>query len=153
MGRKRSGLRICISRRSGRSSNGSGYLDHLVSANIATQALGTLSAPVTISPDGTAITADGPDAYPVDQIWYGAWQIFVPSPLKAAPIPMATQTFTTDYQTTLTEPAGTLTQYAEFNTGVSAVLVKGPHYASAFVLNADGSFSYTPKPGYISARH
>jgi len=131
--------------------NGGGYLDHLVSANIATQALGTLSAPVTISPDGTAITADGPDAYPVDQIWYGAWQIFVPSPLKTAPIPLATQTYTTDYQTTLAEPAGTLTQYAEFGTGVSAVLVKGPHYASAFVLNADGSFSYTPKAGYISA--
>ena len=85
-----------------------------------------------------------------DQIWYGVWQIFVPSPLKTAAIPPATQTFTTDYQTTLTEPAGTLTQYAEFNTGVSAILVKGPHYASAFVLNADGSFSYTPKPGYIS---
>ena len=131
--------------------NGSGYLDHLVSANVATQALGTLSAPVTISPDGTAITANGPDAYPVDQIWYGAWQIFVASPLKVAPIPMGTQTFTTDYQTTLPEPAGTLTQYAEFSTGVSAVLVKGPHYASSFVLNADGSFSYTPKPGYISA--
>ena len=131
--------------------DGSGYLDHLVTANIATQALGTLSGPVTISPDGTAITADGPDAYPVDQIWYGAWQISVPSPLKAAPIPIATQTLTTDYQTTLTEPTGTLTQYAEFNTGVSAVLVKGPHYASAFALNADGSFSYTPKPGYISA--
>jgi hypothetical protein len=70
--------------------------------------------------------------------------------LEAAPIPTGTQTFTTDYQTAFTEPAGTLTQYAEFNTGASAVLVKGPHYASAFVLNADGSFSYTPKPGYIS---
>jgi hypothetical protein len=130
--------------------NGGGYLDHLVSANISTQALGTLTGPVTISPDGTAVTASGPDAYPVDQIWYGVWQIFVPSPLKAAPIPTVTQTFTTDYQTTLTEPAGTLTQYADFNTGVSATLVKGPHYASSFTLNADGSFSYTPKPGYIS---
>ncbi|SPE55058.1 exported hypothetical protein [Verrucomicrobia bacterium] len=130
--------------------NGSGYLDHLVSANITPQALATLVGPVTISPDGTAITASGPDAYPVDQIWYGVWQIFLPSPLKTAPIPIATQSFTTDYQTTLTEPAGTLTQYAEFNVGVSAVLVKGPHYASSFVLNADGSFSYTPKPGYIS---
>ena len=130
--------------------NGSGYLDHLVSANIATQALGTLSAPVTISPDGTVITASGPDAYPVDQIWYGVWQISLPSPLKTAPIPTATQSFATDYQTTLTEPAGTLTQFADFNTGVSAILVKGPHYASAFVLNTDGSFSYTPKPGYIS---
>lgn len=123
----------------------------MVSASITTQALGTLSDPVTISPDGTTITANGPEAYPVDQIWYGAWQIFLPSPLKVAPIPMVTQTFTTDYQTILTEPSGTLTQYAEFNTGVSAVLVIGPHYASSFVLNPDGSFSYTPDPGYISA--
>jgi probable HAF family extracellular repeat protein len=130
--------------------NGEGYLDHLLSANGTTQALGTIEGPVTISPDGSAITALGPDAYPTDQIWYGTWQILVPAPLKTAPIPQATQTFSTDYQTTLTEPAGTLTQYAEFNTGVSARLVKGPHYASAFVLKADGSFSYTPKPGYIS---
>ena len=118
--------------------NGGGYLDHLVSANITPQALGTLSGPVTISPDGTAITASGPDAYLVEQTWYGVWQIFVPSPLKTAPMPTATQSFMTDYQTTLTEPTGTLTQYADFNTGVSAVLVRGPHYASAFVLNADG---------------
>ena len=137
--------------------NGGGYLDHLVSANGTPQVFPTLgdfytANPVTISPDGSAITALGPDAYLVDQTWYGTWQIFVPSPLKTAAIPMATQTFTTDYQTTLTVPAGTLTQYAEFNTGVSAVLVKGkgPHDASSFVLNADGSFSYTPKPGYIS---
>ena len=39
--------------------NGGGYLDHLVSANVKTQALGTLGDPytgnpVTISPDGTA---------------------------------------------------------------------------------------------------
>jgi probable HAF family extracellular repeat protein len=130
--------------------NGGGYLDHLVSANITPQALGTLVGSVTISPDGTAVTAGGPDYYPVDQIWYGVWQIFMPSPLKTAPIPTATQSFTTDYQTTLTEPAGALTQYADFNVGVAATLVKGPHYASAFVLHADGSFSYTPKPGYIS---
>ena len=131
--------------------NGGGYLDHLVSANISTQALGTLVGPVTIAPDGTAVTGSGPDAYLTDQTWYGVWQITLPSPLKAAPIPTATQTFTTDYQTPFTEPAGTLTQYADFNTGASAVLVSGPHYASSFVLNADGSFTYTPKPGYISA--
>jgi probable HAF family extracellular repeat protein len=130
--------------------NGSGYLDHLLTANGTTQALGTIVGPVTISPDGSAITALGPDVYLQDRTWYGTWQIFLPVPLKTAPIPPATQTFTTDYQTTLTEPAGTLTQYAEFNNGVSASLVKGPHYASAFVLNADGSFTYTPKPGYIS---
>ncbi len=130
--------------------NGSGYLDHLLSANGTTQALGTTEGPVTISPDGSALTALGPDAYLTDQTWYGAWQILLPVPLKTAPIPQATPTFSTDYQTTLTEPAGTLTQYAEFNTGASAILVQGPHYASAFVLNADGSFTYTPKPGYIS---
>jgi hypothetical protein len=137
-------------------SEGGGYLDHLVSANIAPQAFPTLgdpysANPVTISPDGTAITALGPDAYPADQIWYGTWQIFVPSPLKTAAIPQAAPTFTTDYETPFSEPPGTLTQYAEFNDGVSAVLVKSPHYASSFALHADGSFSYTPKAGYISA--
>ena len=136
--------------------NGGGYLDHLLSANGTPQVFPTLgdfytANPVTISPDGSAVTALGPDAYLTDQTWYGTWQIFLPVPLKTAAIPTATQSFTTDYQTTLNEPAGTLTQYAEFNTGESAVLVKGPHYASAFTLNADGSFSYTPKPGYVSA--
>ena len=131
--------------------NGGGYLDHLVTENVVSQAIGTTEGPVTISPDGSAITVLGPDAYLTDQTWYGTWQISLPVPLKTAPIPMGTQTFYTDYQTALTEPAGTLTQNTEFNTGVSAALVKGPHYASSFVLNADGSFSYTPKPGYISA--
>jgi probable HAF family extracellular repeat protein len=136
--------------------NGGGYLDHLVSENITPQAFPTLGDaygfnPVTISPDGTAITAMGPDAYPVDQVWYGTWQIAVPSPLKTAPIPLGTQNFTTDYQTTLTEPAGTLTQYTEFSTGATAVIVQGPHYATNFGLNPDGSFSYSPQPGYISA--
>ncbi len=132
--------------------NGSGFLDHLVNANGIPQGFPTLSSPVTISPDGTRITCDGPDAYLTDQIWYGAWQISLPFPLKtAAIVPSKPTAFDTPYQETLAEPPGTLTQYAEFNTGVSAVLVKGPHYASHFVLNADGSFTYTPKPGYISA--
>lgn len=137
--------------------NGGGYLDHLVSENIAPQTYPTLGDPnpngpnpVTISPDASAICALAPDAYPVDQVWYGTWMIYLPVPLKTAPIPTATQTFYTDYQTTLTVPAGTLTQYAEFNTGASATLVKGPNYASSFVLNTNGSFTYTPKPGYIS---
>jgi hypothetical protein len=130
--------------------NGSGYLDHLVSANIADQALGTIEGPVTISPDDSAITALGPDAYPVDQIWYGTWQISLPFPLKTAAFLPTTLTFSTPYQETLSEPVGTLIQSAEFTTGVSAVLVTKPHYASSFVLNADGSFTYTPKSGYIS---
>jgi len=131
--------------------NGSGFLDHLLSANGTTQALGTTEGPVTISPDGSAITALGPDAYPVDQIWYGTWQTSLPSPLKTAAYLPAKLSFSTPYQETLIEPAGTLIQYAEFNTGVSAVIVTKPHYAASFVLNADGSFVYTPKPGYISA--
>ncbi|MGP8199202.1 MAG: hypothetical protein ACLQU4_06845 [Limisphaerales bacterium] len=130
--------------------NGGGYLDHLLSANGTPQALGTTVGPVTISPDGSAITTLGPDAYPVDQIWYGTWQVLLPAPLKTAAIPPATQTFSTPYQETLSEPAGTLIQNADFNTGVSATLVHGPRYASAFVLHADGSFTYTPKPGYVS---
>ena len=131
--------------------NGSGYIDHLVSVNVAAQALGTIVGPVTISPDGSAITALGPDAYLTDQIWYGTWQVSVPSPLKTAAYLPAKLTFSTPYQETLSAPAGTLIQSAEFTTGVSAVLVTRPHYASAFVLNADGSFIYTPKSGYISA--
>src|ERR1019366_2425336 len=55
--------------------NGGGYLDHLLSANGTTQALGTISGPVTISPDGSAITALGPDVYLTDQTWFGIWQI------------------------------------------------------------------------------
>jgi probable HAF family extracellular repeat protein len=131
--------------------NGSGYLDHLLSANGTPQALGTIEGPVTISPDGTAITVLGPDVYLTDQSWYGTWQISLPFPLKTAAYLPPKLTFSTPYQETLAEPAGTLIQSAEFTTGVSAVLVSNPHYASSFVLNADGSFSYTPKPGYISA--
>jgi probable HAF family extracellular repeat protein len=130
--------------------NGSGYLDDLMTANGTPQAFGTLESPVSISPDGTTITALGIVGYTAERPLIGTYQILLPSPLKTAPIPMSTQTFTTDYQTTLIEPAGTLTQYAEFNTGTSVVLVSGPHYASAFALHADGSFTYTPKPGYIS---
>jgi hypothetical protein len=130
--------------------NGSGYLDHLLSANGTPQALGTIEGPVTISPDGSAITALGPDVYLTEQTWFGTWQISLPFPLKTAAFLPAKLTFSTPYQETLSEPSGTLIQSAEFTTGVSAVLVAKPHYASSFVLNADGSFIYTPKPGYIS---
>jgi probable HAF family extracellular repeat protein len=131
--------------------NGGGYLDHLLSAHGTPQALGTTVGPVTISPDGSAITALGPDAYLTDQIWYGTWQVFLPVPLKTAAIPPAKLTFLTPCQETLSESAGTLIQSADFNNGVSAVLVTKPHYASSFTLNADGSFTYTPEPGYISS--
>jgi probable HAF family extracellular repeat protein len=130
--------------------NGGGYLDHLVFAHGTTQALGTTVGPVTLSPDGSAITALGPDDYLTDQIWYGTWQVFLPAPLKTAAIPPAKLTFSTPYEETLSEPAGTLIQSADFNNGVSAVIVTKPRYASSFTLSADGSFTYTPEPGYIS---
>jgi len=132
--------------------NGSGTVDNLLIANgLATNATGTVG-PVTISQDGTLMTAIIPN--PIIGEHYPTVTpilITLPFPLKTAAVPLAKLIFTTPYQETLNEPAGTLIQYADFNTGVSAALVKGPHYASAFVLNADGSFSYTPKPGYISS--
>ena len=128
--------------------NGGGYVDDLVNAHGTTQALGTVKGPVTISPDGSAITATGPDAYLTDQTWYGAWQVTLPVPLATAAIAPKLLTFSTPYITALQEPTGTLTQYAEFATGATVTLHKAPSHASSFVLNSDGSFNYTPKPGY-----
>ncbi len=131
---------------------GSGTVSNLLSANGIAPSANVLVPPVSILPDGSAMTAviqnpiigeHYPTVTPV--------LITLPVPLKTAAVPLAELTFTTPYQETLNEPAGTLMQYADFNTGVSAALVSGPHYASTFVLNADGSFTYTPKPGYISS--
>jgi len=128
--------------------NGGGYLDHLLSAHGIAQPLGTIGGPVTISPDDSLVTAIGPDVYLADQIWYGTWQIKLPAPLKTAPIAPKLLYFSTGYMTTLNAPAGSLIQYAEFNTKASALLVTPPAHASSFVLNANGSFSYTPMKGY-----
>ncbi len=128
--------------------NGGGYIDNLLSAHGITQAIGTTEAPVTISPDGSQVIVTGPDAYLTDQTWYGAWYVDLPGALKTAPIAPKTLGFSTAYMTTLTEPPTTLTQYAEFSTGATAVLNTPPSHAASFVLNADGSFSYTPVKGY-----
>ena len=128
--------------------NGGGYLDHLLSAHGTAQALGTISGPVTISPDGSAITAMGPDVYLTEQIWYGTWLISLPVPLQTAPIAPSVTKLSTAYATALNEPAGTLIQYAEFNNGASAILDRRPSHAASFVFGADGSFSYAPKAGY-----
>jgi probable HAF family extracellular repeat protein len=128
--------------------NGGGYLDHLLTANGTTQALGTIEGPVTISPDGSAITAIGPDVYLTEQTWYGTWQIFLPVPLKTAPIAYSPLKMSTPYATALVQPPGTLVQYAEFNNGASAILDRRPSHAASFVFGADGSFSYTPQAGY-----
>jgi hypothetical protein len=131
---------------------GSGTVASLLSANgIAPNANG-IASPVTISPDGSAMTAVIPN--PISGEHYPTVTpilITLPVPLKTAAVPLAKLTFQTPYQETLIEPAGTLIQYADFNTGVTAAIVSGPRHASAFALNTDGSFSYTPKPGYISS--
>ena len=118
---------------------GSGTVVNLLSANgIAPSAYGIVG-PATISPDGSAMTAVIPN--PISGEHYATVTpilITLPFPLKTAAFPPARLPFTTPYQETLVEPAGTLIQYADFNTGVSAVLVSGPHHASAFVLNTNG---------------
>lgn len=131
---------------------GSGTVSNLLSANGIAPSGNILVPPVSISPDGSAMTAVIQNPISGEHyITVTPFLITLPAPLKTAAVPPAELTFQTPYQETLNEPAGTLIQYADFNTGVSAVLVSGPHDASAFALNADGSFSYTPKPGYISS--
>jgi probable HAF family extracellular repeat protein len=131
---------------------GSGTVANLLSANGITPSVNGSVGPVSISQDGSAMTTVIPN--PISGEHYLTVTpilITLPVPLKTAAVPLAKLTFTTPYQETLIEPAGTLIQYADFNTGVSATLIKGPRYASSFVLNTNGSFTYTPKPGYISA--
>src|SRR4051812_27511939 len=58
--------------------------------------------------------------------------------------------YSTDEDTALTVPAdGVLGNDTDPDgDALSAVLVDGPAHASAFTLNADGSFTYTPAPNY-----
>ena len=132
--------------------SGSGTVANLLLANGITPSATGYAGPVSVSPDGTEMTAVSPN--PISGEHYPTvtpYRITLAVPLKTAAVPPALLTFSTPYQETLTEPAGTLMQYADFNVAVTAVLVTRPHYASSFVLNADGSFSYTPRAGYISA--
>lgn len=128
---------------------GGGYLDFLLKAHGIKAKLGDLMAPVTISPDGSLLTSIGPFVYLNDQIWYGTYQIGLPSPLKIAPLIITkVVNLSTAYQTTLTVPAPGVIQYAEFTTGATAGVVAKPKNAASFHLKANGSFSYTPKNGY-----
>ncbi|HUZ06676.1 MAG TPA: hypothetical protein VMV89_04235, partial [Candidatus Paceibacterota bacterium] len=131
---------------------GSGTVANLLSANGITPSATGFAAPVSISQYGLAMTTVIPN--PIIGEHYPTVTpvvITLPVPLNTAAFPFAKLTFTTLYQETLNEPAGALIQYADFNNGVSATLVKGPNYAASFALNTNGSFTYTPKPGYISA--
>ena len=131
---------------------GSGTVGNLLLANGVTTAATGFTGPVSIALDGSAMTAVVPN--PISGEHYPTvtpWLIALPVPLKTAPMPLSLLKFSTPYGTALIEPAGTLTQFADFTDGALAVLVTKPRYASSFVLNADGSFSYTPKPGYFSS--
>ncbi len=130
----------------------SGTVSNLLSANGIAPSGNVLIPPVSISPDGSAMTVVIQNPVSGEHyITVTPYLITLPVPLKTAAVPPAMLTFQTPYQETLNEPTGTLIQYADFNTGVTAAVVSGPRHASAFALNADGSFSYTPKPGYISS--
>jgi len=127
---------------------GGGYLDDLLKAHGIKASLGDLLAPVTISPDGSLLTSIGVFVYLSDQVWYGTYQIGLPSPLTTAPIVLKNTSFSTAYETTLTLSAPGLIGYAEFTTGATAAVVKKPKNAASFNLEANGAFSYTPKTGY-----
>jgi hypothetical protein len=127
---------------------GDGFLDNLLTAHGIKSALGDLFAPVTISPDGTLLTATGVFAYVGDQVWDGTYQIGIPSPLTTTPIPGRKVIFSTPYQTTLKVPAPGLVGYADFSKGATAAVVARPKHAATFVLKANGAFTYTPQAGF-----
>lgn len=59
--------------------------------------------------------------------------------------------YSMNQDTTLTvlPPSGVLTNDTDIdNPSLQAVIVTGPSHAQGFGLNADGSFSYTPQPGF-----
>ena len=62
---------------------------------------------------------------------------------------MATaDSFSLAHDTTLNQAAPGVLANDPGNSVLSAVLASGPSHAAAFSLNADGSFSYTPKPSF-----
>ena len=127
---------------------GDGFLDNLLTAHGIKSALGDLFTPVTISPDGTLLTATGVFAYVGDQVWDGTYQIGIPSPLTTTPIPGRKVIFSTAYQTTLKVTAPGLVGYADFSKGATAAVVSRPTHAASFTLKPDGAFTYTPKAGF-----
>jgi hypothetical protein len=127
---------------------GGGFLDNLLTAHGIKSTLGDLSAPVTISPDGTLLTAIGIFVYVGDQAWGGTFQIGIPSPLSTTPIPARKVIFSTPYQTTLNVPAPGLVGYSDFSKGATAAVVTRPRHAATFVLKASGAFTYTPMAGF-----
>ena len=130
------------------STNGGGFLDNLLSVHGIKSVLGDLGGPVTISPDGTLVTAIGVFVYVGEQAWGGTYQIGIPSPLNTAPVVAKLASFSTPYHTTLNLPAPGLVGFAEFNTGAVAIVVAHPTHAASFHLKQDGAFSYTPKAGF-----
>ena len=125
---------------------GGGFLDDLLNAHGIKSALGDLLAPVTISPDGTLLTATGVFAYVGDQTWYGTYQIGIPSPLNTTPIPGRKVIFSTAYQTTLKVAAPGLVGYADFSKGATAAVVSRPRHAASFTLKPEARSPTLRKP-------
>ena len=128
---------------------GGGYVDHLLSANGIASTIGDYSAPFTMAPNGTYMSALTPFGYNGEgSPEYGTAQIDLPFPLATVAIADGGYWNAVNGQT-LTVPAPGVAgpPSAEFGNGSTAILVTGPSYASKFTLNANGSFSYTPKTG------
>ena len=73
-----------------------------------------------------------------------------PNPGVNDPPVAVNNAYSTNLNTTLNVPApGVLGNDTDpENNALTAILVSGPSNASSFILNADGSFSYTPNGGF-----
>jgi len=127
---------------------GGGFVDNLLTAHGIKSKVGDLLAPMSISPDGTLLTATGIFGYGGDRDFYGTFQIGIPSPLNTAPVVPKLVKLSTAYQTLLKVAAPGVIGYSEFTNGATAALVTRPRNAASFDLKSNGAFSYTPKNGF-----
>lgn len=66
----------------------------------------------------------------------------------AVPTSAVADSYSLDANTALDEPAPGVLGNDPAASDLTAVLVSGPSHAASFQLNSDGSFSYTPTPGF-----
>ncbi len=98
---------------------------------------------------GSSFAAEGISATFTGGLWAGDGQVSV---AYANPIGAAGHSYTTEPDRTLVVPAasGVLSGAALSAELLSASVVSGPAHGS-LSLGADGSFTYTPAPGYVGA--
>lgn len=67
----------------------------------------------------------------------------------AIPVSAVADTFSTKRNTAINQPAPGVLGNDPVASDLTAALVSGPSHAASFTLNPDGSFSYTPSPGFV----